>query len=68
MTSQPGCSCSICDEDTSLTDKEKLDLIKEWMHPGMWSALDGRRECILRIINGEKLVPPRHLLADVEYD
>ncbi|ASZ75155.1 hypothetical protein PBI_TREYKAY_86 [Mycobacterium phage TreyKay] len=41
-----------------LTPGEKLALIEAWMHPGLWSALDGRRNAILRILNGESVTPP----------
>ncbi|UVD41041.1 hypothetical protein [Mycobacterium phage Kashi_RDG1] len=41
-----------------MTSDEKLALIEAWMHPGLWSALDGRRNAILRILKGESVTPP----------
>lgn len=41
-----------------MTSDDKLALIEAWMHPGLWSALDGRRNAILRILNGESVTPP----------
>jgi hypothetical protein len=41
-----------------LTDAEKLDMIRRWMHPGLWSGLDNRREAFLRILAGEPVEPP----------
>ena len=37
---------------------ERLDCIGRWMKPSLWSALDGRREAILRILKGEIIEPP----------
>ena len=37
---------------------ERLDCIGRWMKPSLWSALDGRREAILRILKGEIVEPP----------
>lgn len=42
-----------------LTDAGKLDVIGRWMHPGLWSGMDGRREAFLRILAGEPVEPPR---------
>ena len=41
-----------------MTDAEKLEQIKKWMHPGLWSGLDGRRAAILSIMDGFKVEPP----------
>lgn len=45
-------------EKLALSDTEKLALIWAWMHPGLWSAVDGRRGALLRILSGEKVPPP----------
>lgn len=42
-----------------LDDPGKLALLRRWMHPGLWSGLDGRREAFLRILEGEAVEPPR---------
>ncbi|ASZ72711.1 hypothetical protein SEA_APOCALYPSE_86 [Mycobacterium phage Apocalypse] len=47
-----------------MTDAEKLALIEAWMHPGLWSALDGRRNAILRILKGEHVTLPVWALTD----
>lgn len=41
-----------------MTETEKLALIEAWMHPGLWSGMDGRRAAMLRILAGEKVLPP----------
>ena len=43
---------------TKLTDAEKLGLIEAWLHPGLWSAIDARREAFTRILAGESVLPP----------
>lgn len=45
------------------TDAEKLAAIKEWMHPGLWSGLDGRRDALLKILAGELVRPPAAILG-----
>lgn len=53
--------CADCDApeaDTWLSNQERIDLIGRWMHPGLWSALDGRREAILKILGGQHVEPP----------
>lgn len=44
--------------DTWLSNQERIDLIGRWMHPGLWSAMDGRREAILKILGGQHVEPP----------
>lgn len=41
-------------EPTGLTDQEKLAKIEEMMHPGYWSAMDGRREAILKVLGSTR--------------
>lgn len=38
--------------------RELLDCIGRWMKPSLWSAVDGRRNSILRILQGEIVEPP----------
>lgn len=44
--------------DTCLSNQERIDLIGRWMHPGLWSGLDSRREAILKILGGQHVEPP----------
>lgn len=41
-------------EPTGLTADEKLAKIEEMMHPGYWSAMDGRREAILKVLGSTR--------------
>lgn len=46
-----------------MTDAEKLAAIEMWMHPGLWSAVDGRRAALVRILGGEMALPPEWVNA-----
>lgn len=48
----------VADPEADLDDADKLALIERWLHPGLWSGLDGRREALLRIVRGEAVEPP----------
>ena len=41
-----------------MTDREKLEQIEAWMHPGLWSGADGRRAALTRILAGQDAPPP----------
>ncbi|ASR85389.1 hypothetical protein SEA_CAIN_91 [Mycobacterium phage Cain] len=46
------------DSPVVMTDAEKLAAVEEWLHPGLWSAIDGRREALGRILAGDPVAPP----------
>lgn len=48
----------LADPDADLDDAAKLALIDRWLHPGLWSGLDGRREALRRILDGQAVEPP----------
>lgn len=47
-----------------MNDAEKLEAIEELMHPGYWSALDGRRERILNILGSDRREWRRDMYAE----
>lgn len=60
--------CEDCDDlvaEPVMSNQERIDLIGRWMHPGLWSAMDGRREAILKILGGQHVEPNRWLGAVV---
>ena len=46
------------DEAEQVSLQGRLDCIGRWMHPGLWSGLDSRREAILKILKVEMVEPP----------
>jgi hypothetical protein len=44
--------------DETMSDADKLELIARWVeHPGLWSAIDGRREAFRKILAGDRVEP-----------